>query len=48
MAATGMDLGTALEKGAYPFLLWDLVKLAVAGILFPIAWWIVGRGVGER
>jgi biotin transport system substrate-specific component len=48
MAATGMDLGTALEKGAFPFLLWDLVKLAIAGILFPIAWWIVGRGVGER
>jgi biotin transport system substrate-specific component len=48
MAATGMDLGTALEKGAFPFLMWDLVKLAIAGILFPIAWWIVGRGVGER
>ncbi len=48
MAATGMDAGTALEKGAYPFLLWDLLKLAVAGILFPVAWWIVGRGTGER
>ncbi len=48
MAATGMDVGTALARGVYPFLAWDLVKLAVAGILFPVAWWIVGRGVGER
>ena len=48
MAATAMDFGTALEKGAYPFLLWDMVKLAFAGILFPIAWWLVGRGTGER
>ncbi len=46
--AAGFDPATALEKGAYPFLAWDLIKLAAAGIIFPTAWWIVGRGHGER
>jgi len=31
MAATGFDLGTGLSKGVYPFLVGDLLKLALAG-----------------
>src|ERR1035437_3833237 len=46
MAATGFDLSTALSKGVYVFLVGDLVKLALAGIIFPAAWWLVGRGDG--
>ena len=48
MAATGFDLATGLAKGLYPFLIGDLVKLALAGIIFPAAWWLVGRGDGTR
>lgn len=48
MGATGFDLGTAIEKGLAPFVFGDLLKLALAGIAFPVAWWIVGRRTGER
>jgi biotin transport system substrate-specific component len=48
MAATGFDLGTAIDKGLAPFIFGDLLKLALAGIAFPVAWWIVGRRTGER
>jgi biotin transport system substrate-specific component len=48
MAATGFDLGTALDKGVIPFLLGDALKLALAAGLFPLAWWAVGRNTDER
>lgn len=48
MAATGFDPATALNKGVAPFLFGDLLKLALAGILFPVAWWVVGRRTEER
>ena len=48
MAATGFNLGTAIGKGFAPFIFGDLLKLALAGIAFPVAWWIVGRRTGER
>jgi len=48
MAATGFDLVTAIEKGLAPFVFGDVLKLALAGIAFPVAWWIVGRRSGER
>jgi biotin transport system substrate-specific component len=48
MAATGFDLATAIDKGLAPFVFGDLLKLALAGIAFPVAWWIVGRRTGER
>jgi biotin transport system substrate-specific component len=48
MAATGFDPATALNKGVAPFLAGDLLKLALAGILFPAAWWVVGRRSDER
>ena len=42
IAATGMDLGTALAKGVVPFLVGDLIKIAVAAALLPAAWKLVG------
>jgi biotin transport system substrate-specific component len=48
MAAAGFDFGTAIAKGLAPFVFGDLLKLALAGIAFPVAWWIVGRRTGER
>jgi biotin transport system substrate-specific component len=48
MAATGMDLVTGISKGVTPFLLGDAFKLVAAAVLFPAAWWIVGRRPGER
>ena len=47
MLATGMDLPTAVAKGLTPFLVGDAVKLALAGALFPAAWWVVGRRPSE-
>ena len=43
MAATGFDLSTAIAKGFLPFVFADVFKLALAGIAFPVAWWVVGR-----
>jgi biotin transport system substrate-specific component len=48
MAVTGFDLSTAIEKGVLPFLLGDVVKLALAAAAFPLAWWLVGRRPGDR
>jgi len=48
MAATGFDLSIAIAKGFLPFVFGDLLKLALAGIAFPVAWWVVGRRTGER
>ncbi|HEY0238222.1 MAG TPA: biotin transporter BioY [Friedmanniella sp.] len=42
IASTGMGLGTALAKGVAPFLVGDLIKIAVAAALLPAAWKIVG------
>lgn len=48
LSAFGGDFGQALSKGLVPFLLWDAVKLALAAIAFPAAWWFVGRRPGDR
>ena len=48
MAATGFDLSTAIAKGFLPFVFGDVFKLALAGIAFPVAWWMVGRRTTER
>ena len=47
-AATNHDLAWAIDKGLVPFLLGDAIKLVLAAGLFPVAWWVVGRGDGER
>jgi len=48
MAATGFDLSTAIGKGFLPFVFGDVFKLALAGIAFPVAWWVVGRRTSPR
>jgi biotin transport system substrate-specific component len=48
MVVAGYDLATAVANGLTPFLVGDALKLALAAIVFPVAWWIVGRRPGER
>ncbi|NKQ54842.1 biotin transporter BioY [Amycolatopsis sp. K13G38] len=43
MAATGMGLGTALDKGVAPFLIGDAVKIVLAAALLPAAWALANR-----
>ena len=48
--ATAVNLSAtdAVAKGLSPFLFGDMIKLLLAGALFPFAWWFVGRRPGER
>jgi hypothetical protein len=48
MAATGMTFQAAINTGLLPFVVTDLIKLAIAAGVFPLAWWIVGKRPGER
>jgi biotin transport system substrate-specific component len=48
MAATGMTVTDTITAGLTPFLITDLIKLAIAAGVFPLAWWVVGRRPGER
>ncbi|MBW3594467.1 MAG: biotin transporter BioY [Actinobacteria bacterium] len=41
--AYGLDAATALEKGLYPFVVGDVIKLLVAAGLLPAAWRLLGR-----
>jgi biotin transport system substrate-specific component len=43
MASTGMDVGAGITNGLVPFLAGDAVKLAIAGGLLPVGWWLVRR-----
>ena len=43
MAATGMDAQATIAAGLTPFLIGDSIKLLLAALLFPVAWWVVGR-----
>ena len=42
------DPAGAINAGFRPFLVGDVIKLLLAGALFPAAWWIVGRRPAER
>lgn len=42
------DLAIAFDKGMRTFMLWDGLKLALAAVAFPAAWWFVGRRPGDR
>lgn len=46
--AFGGNLTTAFEKGMVTFLVWDGIKLLLAAVAFPAAWWFVGRRPGDR
>jgi biotin transport system substrate-specific component len=47
IAVTGLDLATALRVGALDFVPWDLIKIAAAAGLLPLAWRAVGSS-GRR
>ena len=44
----GISLGEAFQLGVVPFLLGDIVKLVAAALVFPFAWWVVGRRPSDR
>jgi biotin transport system substrate-specific component len=43
----GVSIGRAAELGLAPFLVGDAVKLGLAALAFPFAWWFVGRRPGD-
>jgi biotin transport system substrate-specific component len=45
---TGLSWEETIAVGLTPFIVWDLAKVAVAGGLFPSAWWLVGRRPEDR
>jgi biotin transport system substrate-specific component len=45
---TGGTAETVVQTFLVPYLFGDALKLVFAAILFPAAWWIVGRRPGER
>lgn len=44
IAVTRLDLATALQVGALDFVPWDLIKIAAAAAMLPLAWRLVGGG----
>lgn len=44
MAVTGFGPAEAVSKGALPFVIGDLLKIAAAAGLTPVAWKLLGRG----
>jgi len=42
----GFDLATAFAKGVQPFLMVDAIKLALAALLVPAVWKLVGKARG--
>jgi biotin transport system substrate-specific component len=47
MFVAHLDLATGIAKGLTPFVLGDVIKLILAALAFPAAWWVVGRRAGE-
>jgi biotin transport system substrate-specific component len=45
---TGLSLVEAIQLGMVPFLPLDIVKLVAAALVFPVAWWVVGRRPSDR
>jgi biotin transport system substrate-specific component len=45
---TGMSIQDTVANGLTPFLFGDALKLVLAAVLFPTAWWIVGRRPDDR
>lgn len=48
MVVGGYTVPETLAYGLTPFILWDAAKLAVAGALFPLGWWLVERRPDDR
>jgi len=47
-AATGMSWAMTIQEGLTPFVIGDGLKLLLAAVAFPAAWWLVGRRPGDR
>lgn len=47
-AAASLTPSQAVAEGLGPFVLGDLVKIAIAAGIFPFAWWVVDRRPHER
>jgi biotin transport system substrate-specific component len=45
---TGWSVEETIAKGLTPFLVGDVLKLILAALLFPAAWWVVGRRPDDR
>jgi biotin transport system substrate-specific component len=45
---TGMTPAEAIANGLLPFVVVDAVKLLAVAVVFPSAWWVVGRRPSER
>ncbi len=39
----GFSWADTIAYGLTPFLAWDALKLTAAAVLFPAAWWLIGR-----
>jgi biotin transport system substrate-specific component len=44
----GMSPAETIAQGLTPFLFGDALKLVLAAVLFPVAWWVVGRRPDDR
>lgn len=44
----GFNPTETIQNGLLPFVFGDALKLVLAAVLFPAAWWVVGRRPGER
>jgi biotin transport system substrate-specific component len=45
---TSSSPSETIERGLTPFLFGDALKLVLAAVLFPVAWWVVGRRPDDR
>ena len=45
---TGWTVEKTIAEGLTPFLVGDTVKIVLAAVLFPAAWWVVGRRPDDR
>jgi biotin transport system substrate-specific component len=45
---TGMTVEETIATGLTPFLIGDTIKIILAAVLFPVAWWVVGRRPDDR
>jgi len=45
---SGEPVDWVISNGLTPFLAGDALKIALAAVAFPAAWWVVGRRPGDR
>ena len=45
---TGWSVEETIARRLTPFLVGDIIKLVLAAVLFPAAWWVVGRRPEDR